>query len=646
VRRSGRRSLSFRRVLGLAAGGVALAGAMAATPTLAGPLDVLTQHGNNARTGADLRETALNTADVNPQTFGKLWTRDVDGYLYAQPLYVQNVAVPGQGLHNVVFCATAHNSVYAFDADDPKAAAPLWKVSLGPSVPASDIYTGQWTDMVGEIGITSTPVIDLDSKTIFVETKNKEGGADTQRLHALDLATGREKPGSPVLIQATTRGTGDGSVGGVLTFDPLKQLQRPGLLLLNGVVYLAFGGHADIPPYHGWILGYDTRTMKQVCVFNTTPNGADGAIWQAGMGMAADESGSLFAMTGNGTFTANTGGTDYGDTFLRLRPSGGTLAVQDYFTPFNQDALNANDVDVGGSGPLLIPDTDLIMGGGKAGVLYVTHQGKMGRFKADSDSQISQSFRLEGAQNIHGSPVFWDGPAGPRVYIWAETDHLKTFGMVQGVFHVTPDAQSAAAAPPGMPGGFLSVSADGGKAGTGIVWACLPFDQNANWVTVPGIVRAYDAADLSHEIWDSRMNAGRDDVGMFAKFCAPTVANGRVYVATFSNQLQVYGLLDGVLPALDSVSATAGHVTVRYKKPVDAVTAARPANYALDNGARVLRASLDADTKTVYLATTPLRPGVQYTLTAGGVRDRANPKLALPSATHAWLRPGAATARR
>jgi len=641
-----RRSLSWWHKACLGTGLALAAATLAAPPALAGPLDVLTQHGNNARTGANLRETALNTADVKPQTFGKLWTRDVDGYLYAQPLYVQNLALPGQGLHNVVFCATAHNSVYAFDADDPKAAAPLWKINLGPSVPAAEVYTTQWTDMVNEIGITSTPVIDLPGRTIFVETKNKENGTYTQRLHALDLATGQEKPGSPVLIQATVRGTGEASVNGVVAFDPVKQLQRPGLLLVNGVVYLAFGSHADAAPFHGWILGYDARTMKQVCVFNTTPNGAEGAIWQAGMGMAADEAGDIFAMTGNGSFTAGTGGTDYGDTFLRLRPSGGTLAVRDYFTPFNQDDLNAHDTDVGGSGPLLVPDTDLIMGGGKAGVLYVTHQGKLGHFKADSDSQISQSFHLEGAENIHGSPVFWDGPAGPRAYIWAEFDHLKAFRLVQGVFRTTPEMQSDIAAPTGMPGGFLSVSADGGKAGTGIVWACLPFDQNANWVTVPGVVRAYDASDLTHEIWDSKMNAGRDDVGMFAKFCAPTVVNGRVYVSTFSNQLQVYGLLDGILPALDSVSATAKHVVIRYKKPVDPVSAARPANYALDNGARVLRASLDGDKKTVYLATTPLLPGVQYTLTAGGVRDRANPKLRLPSATHAWLRPGAATARR
>ncbi len=194
--------------------------------------------------------------------------------------------------------------------------------------------------MVGEIGITSTPVIDLDAHTIFVEAKTKENGVCVQRLHALDIVTGQEKQGSPVVIKATVKGTGEASENGVLTFDPLKQLQRPGLLLTNGVVYLAFGGHADSPPFHGWILGYDARTLQQVCVFCTTPNGSDGAIWQAGMGMAADDAGNLYAMTGNGTFTASDDGQDYGDSLLKLKPAGRTLTVLDYFTPYNQDVLD------------------------------------------------------------------------------------------------------------------------------------------------------------------------------------------------------------------------------------------------------------------------------------------------------------------
>jgi len=651
-----RRSLSPWPKIALAAAlGLALPGAAGAEgsappppppapPSVPAPLNLLTQHNDNARTGANLRETILNTSNVNVKTFGKLWTRDVDGYLYAQPLYVQNLRIPGKGLHNVIFLATAHNSVYAFDADDPKAADPLWKINLGPSVPAAEVYTTRWTDMRVEIGITSTPVIDLTNKAIYVEAKTKEGGTYVQRLHALDIATGKERAGSPVVIKASVAGTGEGSANGRVVFNPVKHLQRASLLLAGGVVYLGFGSHADDPPFHGWILGYDAKTLGRVCIFNVTPNGTEGSVWQAGMGLAADAAGNIYAMTGNGTFDADTGGTDYGNSLLKLRPKSGTLAVVDYFTPYNQAQLNIHDTDLGASGPLLVPGTTLVMGGGKNGWLYLTHRDNLGKFHQGADSQITQTFQMTPG-NIHGAPVYWNGPGGPMVYIWPEYDHLKAMKFDGGKLIEAPASQSEVVVPDGMPGGFLSVSADGGKAGTGIVWSSTPFDANANWETVPGIVRAYDASDLSHLLWDSRQNAGRDDVGMFAKFCPPTVVNGKVYLSTFSNQLQVYGLLN-LLPAIQKAGAGSASVTVTYQKPVDPKTATLPANYALDYGARVLRATLGADGKTVTLATTPLKPGLTYTLTAGGVRDAAHPALALPPATHAWLQPAATTAHR
>ena len=503
---------------------------------------VLTQHNDAARTGANLRETALNTATVNPKTFGKLFTRTVDGYLYAQPLYVPNLMLPGKGRRNVVFLATAHNSVYAFDADDPSAALPLWKAALGPAVPADEVYTTKWTDMRVEIGITSTPTIDLPAKTIYVEAKTKEGGTHVQRLHALDLLTGKERAGSPVVIKASVPGTGEASVNGQVVFDPVKQLQRASLLLAGGVVYLGFGAHADSPPFHGWILGYNAKTLAQVCVFNVTPNGTEGSVWQAGMGLAADEAGAIYAMTGNGTFDADSGGLDYGNSLLRLKPKPGGLAVTDYFTPYNQAELNVHDTDLGASGPLLLPGGDLILGGGKNGWLYLTHRNALGHYKAEGDTQIAQTFQITSG-NVHGSPVYWNGPGGPMVYVWAEFDHLRAFKVAGGKLVQEPYSQSVVSVPDGMPGGFLSVSADGGKPGTGIVWSSAPYDANANWETVPGILRAYDASDLTHELWNSKMNAGRDDAGMFAKFCPPTVAGGKVYLSTFSNQLQVYGLL-------------------------------------------------------------------------------------------------------
>ena len=597
---------------------------------------MLTQHNNAARTGANLSETLLSTRSVTPKTFGKLGTLVVDGYLYAQPLYVQNVRVPGKGLHNVIYLATAHNSVYAFDADDLTAKKPLWKVNLGPSVPATEVYTTKWTDMRIEIGVTSTPVIDPSANTIFVEAKTKENGTYVQRLHALDITTGAEKAGGPVEIKASVPGTGMASAKGQVAFDSVKQLQRPALLLTNGTVYLAFGSHADSPPFHGWILGYNARTLIQTCTFNLTPNGEEGAIWQAGMGMAADPVGNIYAMVGNGTFDADSGGLDYGNSILKLAPKPGTLSVSDYFTPYNQASLSENDQDTGASGPLLIPNTNLLLGGGKNGWLYLTQTGKMGHYQSSDDSQIVQSFQITHG-NCHGSAVYWNGPVGPQVYIWPEFAHLTAFKLNAGKLNPTPASSSAVAVPDGMPGAFLSVSADGSKAGTGIVWSSAPYDANANWDTVPGILRAYDASDLNHEIWNSKMVPARDDAGMFAKFCAPTVVNGRVYLSTFSNQLQVYGLLGGTVPAIHQVAASHKSVTVTFNQPMDARSAAQIQNYALDNGGRVLRAKLKADHKTVRLTTTALSAGRVYTVTASGINSMS--ALSLPTASHGWFRP-------
>ena len=627
-----RRFLFWGLALSLWASGNGLAYAQTA------PLAMLTQHNDNARTGDNLQETLLNTSNVNAAGFGKLWTREVDGYLYAQPLYVQNVRIPGKGLHNVVYLATAHNSVYAFDADDPKAVLPFWKVNLGPSVPADEVYTTKWTDMRVEIGITSTPVVDPLTNTIFVEAKTKERGTYVQRLHALDITTGAERPGSPVEIKASVPGKGMASVNGQIAFDAVKELQRPALLLTGGVVYLAFGSHADSPPFHGWILGYDARTLAQTCVFNVTPNGDEGSIWQAGMGMASDPAGNIYAMVGNGAFDADSGGSDYGDSILKLSPIAYGLKVLDYFTPYNQASLSENDTDMGASGPLLVPGTNLLLAGGKNGWLYLTQQDKLGHYQSASDNQIVQTFPITNG-NIHGSPVYWNGPGGPQVYVWPEFAHLMAFRLTGGKLAQTPASQSVVPVPDGMPGGFLSVSADGGKAGTGIVWSSAPYDANANWDTVPGIVRAFDASDLSHELWNSKMNPARDDAGMFAKFCAPTVINGKVYLSTFSGQLQVYGLLGDTVPAISQAAASARLVTVTFNQSVAIQTAAQTQNYSLDYGARILKASLAPDHRAVRLTTTPLKAGLLYTLTAGGVRGEAGPRLMLPAATHAWFRP-------
>src|SRR5438309_1377372 len=336
---------------------------------------VLTQHNNNARTGAYTTETVLTPANVNQTTFGKLFSYPVDGRIYAQPLYVPNVSITGKGTHNVIFIATEHDSVYAFDADSNGGSnsSPLWQITLldaahgaasgATTVPNGDISSA---DLVPEIGITGTPVIDTATGTLYVVGKTKEGGTYVQRLHALNISSGAEKFGGPVTLSASVPGTGNGASGGVLNFDSKWQLNRAALLLQNGVVYVAFGSHGDNGPWHGWVLSYNAATLSQLSAYCSTPNGLGSGVWMAGTGLAADvidsvnkPFGRMFIPTGNGSFNATppyTNSMNYGDDIIRLDLSGGTLTVQDSFTPFNQDALNSADDDLASGGVLLLPD--------------------------------------------------------------------------------------------------------------------------------------------------------------------------------------------------------------------------------------------------------------------------------------------------
>jgi hypothetical protein len=522
-------------------------------------VNVLMQHNDLAHTGANLSETTLNTSNVNVNQFGKLFSRAVDGQIYAQPLYVSNLNIGG-GTRNVIFVATQHNSVYAFDADDPNASAPLWHVNFGPSAPNTD-YNGNdcvpYKDIDVEIGITSTPVIDLATKTMYVVPMTKENGQYFHRLHALDITTGADKFGGPTTIQGSVPGTGNGS--NTFVFDSKFELQRMSLVLSNGNVYFGFGSYCDVHPYTGWIMGYNATTLAQTAIYASTPNGQGGGIWQAGQGPSVDANGILYFMTGNGDFDADTGGSDLGTSFIKLAPGGTNgLTVQDWFTPFNQAILNVNDMDLGASGVLLIPNTNLMIGGGKEGKLYILNRSNLGHYNPNNDNQIVQSFQATAPQypgatdHIHGSPIYWNGPNGPHVYIWGESDFLRAFKFIPngqlGTFQTTPDAISPHPAQNGMPGGMMSLSANGGTAGTGIIWASHPFIGDANTGTVPGMLLALDASDVSHELWTSKMFSERDDVGNFAKFAAPTVANGRVYLPTFSGYLHVYGLLSSIPP--------------------------------------------------------------------------------------------------
>jgi uncharacterized repeat protein (TIGR02543 family) len=566
-------------------------------PSLAAAVDVATNRNDTGRTGQNLGETVLTTANVNQNTFGKLFARTVDGQIYAQPLYLSNLTIQG-GTHNVVYVATMHNSVYAFDADDPAAAAALWQVNLGTPVPSQDVSSG-YRDISPEIGILSTPVIDTASGTLYVVAKTKDLSTASYhfKLHALDVATGQEKfANSPVEITAQVNGTGAGSAGGLVTLNPLLHLNRPGLLLLNGVVYVAFGSLGDIPPFHGWVLGYSASSLQQVGVFNTTPNGSDGAIWQAGTGLMGDAGGNIYLMTGNGTFNANSSGSEYGDSILKLGTASG-LSVADYFTPFNQASLDSVDLDLGSSGPMALPGTTLLAGIGKDGVLRLVDTLNMGKFNPTSNHDVQEFQAYTGGIVYMTGTVYWNSPNnGPLVYLWGPGDVLKAFKFTGTSFQTTPAAQGSITEYPGTTNSVpLSLSADGSRAGTGIIWAPAAYNAASNPQVAPGILRAFDASTLV-EIWNSKQNAARDDAGNYAKFTPATVANGKVYLPTFSNQLVAYGLLGF---AVTTTSLPPGVVATAYLQTLSASGGQAPYVWSVTSGSLPAGLSLDPATGTI-----------------------------------------------
>ncbi|HEV2209142.1 MAG TPA: PKD domain-containing protein [Verrucomicrobiae bacterium] len=527
---------------------------------------VLTHHNDNGRTGMNLGETILNVGNVNSNQFGLVATRPVDDQIYAQPLVMTNVNLRGQGTHNIVVVCTVNDSVYAFDADNPLVTNAYWTVSfVNPPniVPPSNADMsaigacgGGYQDFSGNIGIVGTPVIDPATGTLYVVARTKEYGTNfVQRLHALDLTTGAERPNSPVIISATYAGTGDGSSGGIIRFDTQRENQRPALALANGVVYISWSSHCDNGPYHGWVIGYDETTLLQVTVYNDTPNGSDGGIWMSGQGPAVDAAGNLYLSVGNGT--VDTSGTvNRGESFLKLTRSGTNLTVASWFTPYDWQTLESGDLDLGSGGLLLLPGTNLVFSGGKEGVAYLVNRDNMGGLTASTSTNdnILQYFSVT-SDEVHGGAVWWDGPTNSYCYLWPSSVYLQQyiFNRGTGRFVLPPFAQSPTAAPGGQPGGILALSANGTNAATAIIWAAHQLNGDANQQVLPGILHAYSAQNVSNELWNSSQNSARDSVGNFAKFVPPTVANGKVYLATFSNQLNVYGLLPtaqlGVSPA-------------------------------------------------------------------------------------------------
>jgi hypothetical protein len=520
---------------------------------------VLTRSNNLERTGATLVETTLRPDNLT--NFGKLYCQSVDSEIYGQILYVPNLDLGAKGKKNMVYVVTMQSTIYAFDANDGTAPAVWTKAYANPgagvtAIPVADvgqiclIYSqGRYNDISQFVGILSTPVIDAASQTIYFVARVKEGANNyLQRLHALSLVDGSERLGSPVTIEASTGGTALDAVDGVLSFNPRTQNQRTGLLLHHGVVYITWASHCDQGPYHGWVIGYDASSLQRVVVYNTSPNGKFAGIWMSGQAPSADADGNIYLMTGNGT-TDLSGGPNHGNSFLKLRRQGNTLAVVDWFTPFNVDVLEMQDRDLGAGGAVLVPGKNIVLGAGKEGKLYMVDTANLGKFNGGgNDEQIMQRLDLTPRrQHLHGSPVYWKSGNDEFVYVWPEEDYLKqlkltsagrlelqTSGTIRAPF-MDPDAGST------MPGGVLSLSANGDKAGTGILWVNIPIAMNAIHKVVPGVLRAFDANDVTKELWNSEMNPERDAYGTYAKYNPVTVYDGKVFVPTFSKQYCVYG---------------------------------------------------------------------------------------------------------
>jgi hypothetical protein len=507
---------------------------------------VTTYHNDNSRTGQNLQETILTTANVNSTSFGKLFSQPLDGYSYSQPLYVPNLAIPNQGTHNVIYVATMNDSVYAFDADNNAGsnAQPLWTVNF--TDPAKGITTVpeaavHCTDPVTtQVGVFSTPVIDTSSNTLYVLARTLESGLFYQRLHALDITTGAEKFGGPVAIEATVSGTGVGSKNGQIQFDPKLQSQRSALLLQNGLVYIAWSSLCDYSSYHGWVMAFNSQTLSPAGVWLATANGSKGGIWQSGNGPAGDSSFNTFTPTGNGTFDANTGGIDYGESVVKLAPpANGTFSVSDYFTPYNYATNNANDLDIASAGMVLLPDQTgpyphLLVQGSKAGDLYLINRDNMGHFNATGNSQIVQ-YLVGVVSGMWASPSWWNN----NIYVSGNGGPIKaySFSPTTELLSTKPTSISGSYYP--YPGTTVSISSN--QTSNGIVWAL----DNANWATKngPAYLYAYDATNLATQLYSSKTNQTRDNPGPAIKFTVPTIANGKVYVTTQSG-LAVYGLLN------------------------------------------------------------------------------------------------------
>ena len=523
----------------------------AAAGALRAQVDVLTANYDNNRTNANMNEGILNLNNVNPTQFGKLYTFPVDGQVYAQPLYVHALNMPGKGTLNVLFVATMHNSVYAFDADAANGTAPIWQVNLGSSVSPSlfAVSGATYIDILNEIGILSTPVIDRIGNTIYVANETLVSGNMAFFLHALDLGTGAEKLNGPVQIQATVSGSGWGgsgdAVNGELPLVPADHIQRPALLLANNTIYAGFGSHGDYMPWHGWIVAYNAGDlMEQTAVFNATPSAAGSSIWQGGRGLAADANGSVYCTTSNGDYD---GITSWGESVLRLTP---TLEVSDWFTPAEYATWTDEDQDFGSDGPILVPGSNMVIAGGKAGLVALIDATNMGHEGMDTNAlQVFQA--VSNNEFAIFNAAFWNLAAGPILYIWGSDQTLREFQMQNGTFNTTALASNSSVTNV-LPFSGMTVSSNGAVPESGIFWASTVANST---LPQPGTLHAFNALNVSQELWNSDMQGSRDTMGNFTKYANPTVVNGKVYMPTGSNQVTAYGLLP--VPGITAVTSAA-----------------------------------------------------------------------------------------
>ncbi len=533
-----------------------------------GQVSVWTYHNDNQRTGLNTNETILNLTNVNSSSFGKLFSYAVDGYVYAEPLYLPNVNIHGRGVHNVVFIATEHNTVYAFDADDAGASGGLlWKTNLGPSAVTTvpGVFTNRnfgtryngdaYTDIEPEVGITGTPVIDTNSGTLYVDAFTGVVGVNVTNyfhtMHALNITNGAEQPYSPVNITASVPGVGVDSVDGVVTFNAQQENQRPALTLAGGILYVAYAGYADTDPYHGWIIGFNAANLMILTnyVFNVTPNSTtdefggnagEGGIWMGGCGLAVDDQTNIYVNVANGSFnvTNGSGNTEYGDSMLKLATSNG-LSVVDYFTPWNQAEMQELDKDLGSGGIMLLPDqpgaaTHEMIGAGKFSELYLLNRDQLttdnGHFDAsDSVDNVWQpQFLLGSGAMVFDTPAYFNG----NIYYCAASDVLRAIPLINGFMS---GGEATGSRFYSFPGATPAISANG--TDDGIVWT---LQKSSTQILV-----ANNAANVSLEIYNSANNA-RDALGGAVKFAVPTVADGRVFVGG-SNSVAVFGLLAGSL---------------------------------------------------------------------------------------------------